>query len=79
MTVSVIMDYGPPSVEKSLGALPVVRDYLARLDLAGTIDQLAPMRADVSRISHGQVIAALVANRLTSQTPLRHVETWARE
>jgi hypothetical protein len=73
------MDYGPPSVEKPLGALPVVRDYLARLDLAATIDRLAPMRDQVNRISHGQVIAALVANRLTSPTPLLHVETWARE
>ncbi|KDA40397.1 IS1634 family transposase [Frankia sp. BMG5.23] len=79
VAVSVIAGYGPPSVEKSLGVLPVVRDYLARLDLAGTIDRLAPMRADVSRVSHGQVIAALVANRLTSPTPLSHVTSWARE
>jgi hypothetical protein len=79
VAVSVIAGYGPPSVEKPLGALPVVRDYLARLDLAGTIDRLAPMRADVSRVSHGQVIAALVANRLTSPTPLSHVVSWARQ
>lgn len=79
MAVSVIAGYGPPSIEKPLGALPVVRDYLARLDLAGTIDRLAPMRADVGRVSHGQVIAALAANRLTSPTPLSHVASWARE
>ncbi|MEX5711133.1 IS1634 family transposase [Parafrankia sp. FMc6] len=79
VAVSVIAGYGPPSIEKPLGALPVVRDYLARLDLAGTIDRLAPMRADVGRVSHGQVIAALVANRLTSPTPLSHVASWARE
>jgi hypothetical protein len=77
--VSVVAGYGPPSVEKPLGALPVVRDYLARLDLAGTIDRLAPMRDKVSRVTHGQVIAALVANRLTSPTPLLHVESWARQ
>ena len=79
MAVSVARDYGPPSVEKPLGALPVVRDYLARLGVAGTIDRLAPIRDKVSRASHGEVIAALVANRLTSPTPLLHVETWARE
>ncbi|WP_243407911.1 IS1634 family transposase [Frankia canadensis] len=78
MAVSVVAGYGPPSVEKPLGVLPVVRDYLARLDLAGTIDRLAPMRDKVNRVTHGQVIAALVANRLTSPTPLLHVETWAR-
>ncbi|WP_248819438.1 IS1634 family transposase, partial [Frankia sp. AgB32] len=73
------MDYGPPSVEKPLGALPVARDYLGRLDVAATIDRLAPIRDKVSRVSHGQVIAALVANRLTSPTPLLHVERWARD
>jgi hypothetical protein len=79
VAVSVAMGYGPPSVEKPLGALPVVGDYLARLDVAGTIDRLAPIRDKVSRATHGEVIAALVANRLTSPTPLLHVATWARE
>jgi len=79
VAVSVARDYGPPSVEMPLGALPVVRDYVGRVDLAGTIDRLAPMRDKVNRVSHGQVLAALVANRLTSPTPLLHVETWARE
>ncbi|CUU59170.1 protein of unknown function (DUF4277) [Parafrankia irregularis] len=77
--MSVAMDYVPPSVEKPLGALPVVRDYLARLDVAGTIDRLAPMRDKANRATHGEVIAALVANRLTSPTPLLHVERWARD
>jgi hypothetical protein len=60
-----------------LGSLPVIRDFLARLDVAETVDRLCPVR-DVARVSHGQVIAALVANRLTSPTPLVHVEDWAR-
>ncbi|WP_242606754.1 DUF4277 domain-containing protein [Protofrankia symbiont of Coriaria ruscifolia] len=77
--VSVAVDYGPPSVDKALGALPVLRDYLTRLGLAATIDRLCPMRASPGWVSHGQVIAALVANRLTSPTPLLHVETWARD
>ncbi|WP_054571355.1 DUF4277 domain-containing protein [Frankia sp. R43] len=79
LAVTVAMDYGQPSVEGPLGALPVVRDYLARLDLAGTNDRLAPMRDKVNRATHGQVIAALVANRLTSPTPLLHVERRARK
>ncbi|MDT3443630.1 IS1634 family transposase [Pseudofrankia sp. BMG5.37] len=79
MAVSVARDYGPPSVEKPLGALPVVRDYLDRLGLVDTIDRLAPIRDKVNRATHGEVIAALVANRLTSPTPLLHVATWARE
>ncbi|WP_133150708.1 hypothetical protein [Frankia canadensis] len=34
MAVTAVVDYGPPSVEKMLGALPVVRDFLRRLDVS---------------------------------------------
>jgi transposase len=69
--------YGPPSVEKALGALPVVAELCRRLDIAGTIDRACPVR-DIAYATHGQVVEALVANRLTSPTPLVHVEDWAR-
>ena len=60
-----------------MGALPVVAAFERRLDIAGTIDRLCPLR-DVAIASHGQVIEALVANRLTSPAPMVHVEDWAR-
>ncbi len=69
--------YGPPSVEKALGALPVVAHFSRDLDIAGIVDRAAPVR-DIAYATHGQVIEALVANRLTSPTPLVHVEDWAR-
>jgi Domain of unknown function (DUF4277) len=69
--------YGPPSVEKALGALPVVASFCGRLDLAGIVDRACPVR-EVATLTHGQVIEALVANRLTSPAPLRRVEDWAR-
>jgi transposase len=69
--------YGPPSVEKLLGALPVVASFCRRLDLAGIIDRACPVR-EVATLTHGQVIQVLVANRLTSPTPLRRVEDWAQ-
>jgi transposase len=68
--------YGPPSVEKLLGALPVVASFCQRLDLQGIVDRACPIR-EVATLTHGQVICALVANRLTSPTPLRRVEDWA--
>jgi transposase len=71
------VDYGPPSVEKALGALPVVAAFARRLDVAGIVDRAVPVR-DIAYATHGQVIEALVANRLTSPTPLVHVEDWAR-
>jgi transposase len=55
----------------------VVASFCQRLDLAGIIDRACPVR-EVAILTHGQVIGALVANRLTSPTPLRRVEDWAR-
>jgi transposase len=70
--------YGPPSVEKLLGALPVVAAFCRRLDVAGIVDRACPVR-EVARVTHGQVIEALVANRLSSPRPLLRVEDWARQ
>lgn len=72
------VEFGPPSVEKMLGALPVVAALARRLDIAGTVDRACPVR-DIAYATHGQVIEALIANRLTSPTPLVHVEDWARD
>jgi Domain of unknown function (DUF4277) len=69
--------YGLPSAEKALGALPVVAGFCRRLDIAGIVDRACPVR-DIAYATHGQVIEALVANRLTSPAPLVHVEDWAR-
>jgi hypothetical protein len=60
-------------VEKALGALPVVAGFCRRLGIADIIDRLCPVR-DVAIATHGQVIEALVANRLTSPTPLLRVQ-----
>lgn len=56
----------------------MVASLCRQLDLAGIIDDLCPVR-EVAIASHGQVVEALVANRLTSPRPLVHVEDWARE
>jgi hypothetical protein len=34
---------------------------------------------DIAYATHGQVVEALIANRLTSPTPLVHVEDWAAD
>src|SRR6266540_4636203 len=71
--------YAPPSVERLLGSLPVVAEFCRRLDLAGIVDRACPMRAEVARVTHGQVVEALVANRLSSPRPLLRVQDWAHE
>jgi len=65
-------------VEKRLGALPVVAGFLRRLDVAGTVDQACPI-GERALSTHGQIVEALVANRLTSPLPLQHVSHWARD
>jgi transposase len=69
-----------PSVEKMLGSLPVAADFCRRLRIREVVDELCPMReVSTSVVSHGQMVEVLVANRLTSPTPLAGIETWAQE
>ena len=59
-----------------VGALPLVVPLLERLDVAGIVDRACPMRGR-AQLTHGEVIAALVANRLTAPRPLYDVAGWA--
>jgi Domain of unknown function (DUF4277) len=68
--------FGTPSVEKLLGALPVVADYCSRLKIRSIVDGLCPVD-DQADLTYGQVIETLVANRLTSPAPLVHIQSWA--
>ena len=65
-------------LEKRLGSLPVIADFSRRLDIAGIIDRACPMR-DIALVSHGQVIEALIANRLTQPQAMVAVADWARD
>jgi transposase len=64
-------------VEKQLGSLPVIADFSRRLDIAGIVDRACPMRDLFGSISHGQVVEALIANRLTSPKAMVEVAGWA--
>ena len=61
-----------------LGSLPVIASFCARLGISGVIDELVPIRP-VASLTPGQVVEAMVCNRLTSPAPLVHVEDWARD
>lgn len=65
-------------LEKRLGSLPVIADFSRRLGIAGIIDRACPMR-DIALASHGQVIEALIANRLTRPQAMVGVADWARD
>jgi transposase len=68
----------PPlvGVRRDVGPLLVVAGFLAALDVAGTVDAALP-RSARSRLSVGEVVAALVASRLCSPSPLYDVAGWA--
>jgi len=60
-----------------LGALPVIRAYLERLQLKERcVDARAPVR-EVAQLTTGEVVTALVANRLTAPRPLDDSVDWA--
>src|SRR5439155_13452791 len=61
---------------KQLGALPVIQEYLQRLRLRERVDTLAPVR-EVAHLTNGEVVEALIANRLTAPRPLYDIVAWA--
>src|SRR5262245_59558146 len=61
---------------RAVGALPVITDYFRRLDLAATIDRLAPYEGEVPL---GAVAEVLIANRLLRPKALFRIGDWARQ
>ena len=68
----------PPELgtRRVVGPLLLVAHYLSRLSVISLTDRLCPMRGR-AQLSHGEVIAALVANRLCAPAPLYDVAGWA--
>lgn len=60
---------------RTAGALPVVKMLCDRLGVAEAVDRFCRIRS-VAEYSHGQVVEALVANRLTHPRPLCAFEDW---
>jgi uncharacterized protein DUF4277 len=70
------MDPPPLGTRREVGPLLLVDHYLRRLGLVGLVDQVVPMRGR-SLLTHGEVVAALVANRLACPAPLYDIAGWA--
>lgn len=68
----------PPGIgtRRVVGPLVMVEHYLRRLGLSSLVDRLVPMRGR-SQLTHGEVIAVLVANRLCAPSPLYDIAGWA--
>jgi hypothetical protein len=70
------LDPPPAGTRRHVGPLLLVAHYLHRLGLVKLIDEAVPMRGR-AQLTHGEVIAALVANRLAGPAPLYDVAGWA--
>jgi transposase len=68
----------PPmaGTRRNVGPLLLVACYLDRLGLASIVDQQLPQRGR-AQLTHGEVVAALVANRLAAPSPLYDIAGWA--
>jgi len=60
-----------------MGALPVIRRFVERLRLPAIVDDLLPL-APQAPYQRGNIITALVMNKLTAPSPLYKLEEWAR-
>jgi Domain of unknown function (DUF4277)/Transposase DDE domain len=70
------LDPPPAGTRRHVGPLLLVHHYVDRLGLVELIDNAVPMRGR-AMLTHGEVIAALVANRLCAPAPLYDVAGWA--
>ncbi len=61
---------------KIIGSVALAKPVISRMGFAKVIDTLVPSDGQ-QKVSHGQVVEILVANRLTSPAPLYGVEQWA--
>ncbi len=69
------MEHEREIVVRTAGALPVVKALCDRLGLAEAVDRFCPIRS-LAEYTHGQVVEALVCNRLTHPRPLSSFEDW---
>jgi len=70
------LDPPPWGTRREVGSLLLVRHYLQRLGLVKIVDEAVPQRGR-AQLTHGEVVAALIANRLSAPAPLYDVAGWA--
>lgn len=70
------LDPPPWGTRREVGSLLLVRHYLDRLGLVKLVDAAIPQHGR-AQLTHGEVVAALIANRLSAPAPLYDVAGWA--
>jgi transposase len=68
------------SVVQFIGNLPLLIPIVEKLKIADIIDKHCPMeRQNENGLTHGEVIEALVYNRITASRPMYRIEQWAAD
>lgn len=75
MAKPLLVEYERELVVRTAGALPVVAALCERLGVVEAVDRFCPIR-ELADYSHGQVVLALVCNRLTHPRPLSSFSDW---
>jgi transposase len=64
----------------NVGPLVLLKPILSKLHIREVIDRYLPMRHHWNNgVSHGEILEALVLNRLMSPRPLYHIQWWAEK
>jgi transposase len=72
------LDPPPAGTRRPCGPLALVANYLKRLGLSEAVERACPVHGR-AQLTHGEVICALVANRLCDPRPLYDIRGWADE
>ncbi|MEW6006776.1 MAG: DUF4277 domain-containing protein [bacterium] len=64
----------------NVGPIPLILPIIHSLRIKETIDSICPIKRKADKgITHGQVIEALIVNRLTAPKPLYGIKEWAEK
>lgn len=72
------LDPPPTGIRRDVGPLLVVRHVIERLGIKEAVEEALPLRRR-SRLSVGEVVVALIANRLAAPAPLYDVAGWGSQ
>ena len=65
---------------KGVNQLALIVPIMRKLNIAGEVDRCCGTSpTNQPETSHGSIVEALIANRLTSSTPRYSVSTWAED
>lgn len=65
---------------KGVNQLTLIVPIMKKLNIAGEVDKFCGTSpTNQLKTSHGSIVEALIANRLTSPTPMYSVSTWAED